>query len=350
MSSHIHQNRWMWRALEFIAGFLLAAATLRDVFYTVIVPGSTRGLFKVSRRLVHMALPFGKRMHRRGIDVNFAPMVLVGSFVVWMTFLVLGFGLMTHAMPDRYDPPLTGFGQALYIAGGMLTTAGPGLSDVLGVAQLVLVVASFCGLGVMTLAVTYLLEVQSNVAHRDTGVLKITTAAGRPPCALALVERYAELGCTDELVDALREGRHWCATVLQSHASHPWLVYFRSVGTGSGWPASLGTLMDLALMAEFVIDDPRLRGAAVLAREQADRLAHDLAVLVNAQAAPVGTRREEAEAMMARLAAAGFRLRADRDVDRFVAARDEHVASINALAHHLGTAGSPLLPLSTARP
>jgi hypothetical protein len=198
----------------------------------------------------------------------------------------------------------------------------------------------------MTLAVTYLLEVQTNISQRDAGVLKITTTSGQPPSALVLLERYAALGCRDELADVLRGGRDWCAGVLQSHASHPWLVYFRSVGTGSGWPAALGALMDLALIVEQVIDEPGLRGPAVLAREEGWRLSRNLAQLVDATTTSAPTSHEEAERVFGRLVAAGYRLRADRDVAQFVAARDKEVSCIQALAHHLGGPEAPLLPQS----
>ena len=58
--------------------------------------------------------------------------------------------------------------------------------------------------------------------------LTISTTAGDPPSAIVLLERYAQLGCQDELTDVLRDCRDWCATVLQSHASHPSLIYFRT--------------------------------------------------------------------------------------------------------------------------
>jgi hypothetical protein len=56
-----------------------------------------------------------------------------------------------------------------------------------------------------------------------------------------------------------------CASVLQTHATHPSLIYFRSVGTGAAWPAALDALMDLALIYEMLIDDAGSRAPAVLA-------------------------------------------------------------------------------------
>lgn len=332
------------RVIEAIAGLALAWATLRDVFYTAVVPGSTRGLLKVSRRLVRFALPVWKRLQRRSIGVNFAPIVLVGSFAIWMLLLVFGFGLVLHALSDAFEPRLDGFGHALYVAGGAMGTIGFGRVEPHGLARLVVVAAGLCGLAVMTLAVTYLLEVQSNIAQRDSGVLKISTIAGQPPSALAILERYAALGCRDDLPRLMREGRDWCAAIQQSHASHPWLVYFRSVGTGSGWPAALGALVDLALVAERLIDEPRLRGPAAFARDQGDAVACELLQLLALEAAHVPTPLEEAERLCARLAAAGYRLRDDRDLAGFAAARATHAGPVQALAQHLGTSHAPLLP------
>src|SRR4051812_42985772 len=200
-----------WRTLEFIAGFLLAGMTLRDVFFTVVVPGSTRGVLKVSHRLVRISLVVWKRFKHRGISVDFAPVLLVGSFATWMLLLVAGFGLMVHSMGDMFHPPLQGIGQAFYVAAGAMTTMGFGTVEPLHWSRGVTVAASFCGLAVMTLAVTYLIEVQSNIAHRDTGVLKISTSAGKPPSALALLEAYSLLGSRAEIGEVLREGRTWCA-------------------------------------------------------------------------------------------------------------------------------------------
>lgn len=333
-----------WRALEFIIGLCLAGATLRDVFFTVVVPGSTRGILQVSRRLVRSALAVWKQFRRRGISVNFAPVLLVGSFVTWMFLLVLAFGLMVHSLSESFEPAIDGVGQALYIAAGALTTMGFGATEPLHWARGVTVIASFCGLAVMTLAVTYLIEIQSNIARRDTGVLKISTSSGHPPCALALLERYSLLGSRAELVDVLREGRTWCATVLQSHATHPWLVYFRSVGTASGWPAALGTLSDVSVIVELLIEDSRMHVAAVLAREQSERLANGLVEMLGLESQPAAASLEDAERLCARLTAAGYRLREDRDIDRFLATRNRLAGAIEAMAQHLNMQAAPLLP------
>src|SRR3954465_13948520 len=130
------------------------------------------------------------------------------------------------------------------------------------------------------MAVTYLLEVQSSIARRDQGILKLRTSAGEPPTALGLLEKYDAIGTRDELPQVLRDGRDWCAAVRQSHTSHPSLIYFRTIGTGSGWPAALGALLDLALIVERWLDMPDLRGLAVLLREDGCRMGEEIGRLI----------------------------------------------------------------------
>ena len=87
----------------------------------------------------------------------------------------------------------------------------------------------------MTMAVTYLLEVQSSISRRDIGIIKLNTSAGEPPSALTLLERFAAIGNRERSATAA-EGRNWCATVRQSHSNHPSLIYFRSVGRALAGP------------------------------------------------------------------------------------------------------------------
>lgn len=329
--------------VEGLAGLVLAYVTLRDLFDTVVTPGQSHAPLHVSRRLLFAVLPLWKRWRGRPIGVNFAPLVLVGSFAIWMLLLVIAFGLMLHAVGHAFSPHVRGLGQGLYFAGALMATTGIGVAEPHGIGSVVAVLAGFCGLAAMTLAVTYLIGVQSNIGHRDAGVLKITTAAGEPPSALSLLERYAQLDCRDQLTGVVQDGRDWCAGVLQSHATHPSLIYFRSVGTETGWPATLGALADLALVLEHVVADAPSRGAAILLRDQAQRLARNVGQLIGLEPVASKASSEDVEKLRARLAAAGYRVRGDSDPARFLDARNEYVCWISALAQHLGTPEAPLV-------
>jgi hypothetical protein len=328
---------------EFVFGLIVIGVTLRDVFDTVVVPGESKTSLRIVTRLLFGGLAILRKVRRLGaVPPWLAPTVLLLSFVGWMTLLVIGFGFVVDVLADWYDPRLPTFSQSLFVAGSSLVTVGLSETDATGPARWVNIAAGFCGLAVMTMAVTYLLGMQSRIARRDVGILKLTISAGSPPSAVELLERYAELGCRDELPVVLRKGRDWCADLLQSHASHPSLIYFRSIGTASGWPATLGTLVQLSVLFEMVIEEPGMRGKAILLREQALRAGSTLSERLSLPLPRDTIEVETAKAMMERLRAAGYSVHDEIDLSELVTLADSSYAASRALARHLGIPTSRL--------
>jgi hypothetical protein len=134
----------------------------------------------------------------------------------------------------------------------------------------------------------------------------------------------------------LRDGRDWCATVRQSHANHPSLIYFQSVGTGSGWPAALGALLDLALLSEGCLDDKGLRGPALLMREEGVHMARDLAEVIGLSPCEVSADEPELRQAAERLRGSGYAVSGDIDFGSLSARRTEYRTCVEALAKHLG--------------
>lgn len=323
------------RIAEFLPGLVLAGTTLRDVFQTVVVPGPSRARMQVARHVLSAILPLARRLGGLGLPTAFAPTTLVATFVVWMALLILGFGMMGHAMRESFHPPTGSFPQALYIAGSALVTVGLSETDATGPARWLTLAGGFCGLAVMTMAVTYLLEVQTAVARRDAGVLKLTASAGKPPTAIGLLRRYAEVDGRAGLAGALRDARDWCAAAQQSHAAHPSLIYFRSVGAETGWPASLGAVLDAAVVLQIARDvPPAVVAAARLLQDQGAQMAEALAGMIGLAPESAATATAEAQGAWADLRAAGYDLPPDGGVERFVAARAGYIAQVRALAAH----------------
>lgn len=325
-------------ALFFIIGLILATMTLLDVFETVIVPGGSRASLRVAKRLVWAILPLWKsvRGRRHGLSGSFAPLVLVLCFFTWMALMAFGFGLMAYAARADFKPPLHSLFDAIYIVGSSLVTVGLSESNPAGLARWIVLGAGFCGLAVMTMAVTYLLEVQGSVSKRDIGIIKLNTSAGEPPSAVTLLQRFAAIGNRGELVDVLREGRDWCATVRQSHSNHPSLIYFQSVGTGAGWPAALGALLDLALFSEHCLDDQSLRGPAVLLRDEGTRMARELARVISVKPCDVPTDEPELRQAVEKLRNSDYGICAEVSVAIMSEQRRVYRCCVDALASHLG--------------
>lgn len=131
--------------------------------------------------------------------------------------------------------------------------------------------------------------------------------------------------------------------ILQSHASHPSLIYFRSVGTGAGWPAALGAFMELGLIMELLIDDPGSGAPAALLCEEGQRLVDEIVGLVELERIDVQVTMPDAKELCARLEAAGYQLRDPIDLDAFAVARRRYTSGLSAMAEHLGTPEAPLL-------
>jgi hypothetical protein len=322
----------------FLVGLVLAGMTLLDVFDTVVVPGGSRASLRVAKRLAQLLLPVWKtiRGKRHGLSGTFGPLILVLCFVVWMALLAIGFGLMAYAARADFEPPISSVFDAIYIVGSSLVTVGLSQSNPAGAARWVVLGAGFCGLAVMTMAVTYLLEVQGSVGRRDTGIIKLNTSAGDPPSAVTLLERFAAISNRAELPALLREARDWCAIVRQSHSNHPSLIYFQSVGTGAGWPAALGATLDVALLIEHCFDDEQLAGPAVLLREEGTRMARELAGAISLR--PIDVRADEPKLRqaVARLEISGYRLKDSVDFAAMANTRANYQICVDALARHLG--------------
>ena len=331
--------------LFFLIGLALAGMTLLDVFETVVVPGGSKASLKVAKRLVQGLLPLWKaaRGKRHGLSSAFAPLVLVLCFIIWMALLAVGFGLMAYAARHHFQPPLRSFFDGVYIVGSSLVTVGLAQSNPFGLARWIVLAAGFCGLAVMTMAVTYLLEVQSSVSKRDIGIIKLNTAAGEPPSAVTLLQRFGAIGNRDAIGEVLKDGRDWCATVRQSHSNHPSLIYFQSVGTGAGWPAALGALLDLALLTERCIEEEALVGSAALLRDEGTRMARELVGVINLKPIEVAADAAELRQAAERLDAAGYGLRPDVDYDAMAQLRSDYRSLVDALARHLGKPGTPLV-------
>jgi hypothetical protein len=324
--------------LLFAAGLALAALTLRDVFETVIVPGGSTSSLRVTRRLVRILLPLWKfvRGKRRGLSTTFAPLVLVSSFIIWIMLLTAGFAMMALSVKLHFEPPLVSFFDAAYMVGSAIVTIGVSEEDALGIARWIVLAAGFCGLAVMTMAVTYLLQVQSSVSKREIGIIKLNTSAGEPPSAITLLERFAAIRNRNALTDVLKDGRDWCATVRESHGAHPSLIYFQSAGTGPGWPAALGALIDLALLLQHCVEEEQLHGPAMLLREEALRMARDLAGCVGLEPGEPSPDEPLLRQAASRLSNAGYRLAPGADYASLARQRAEAQRFVAALADHLG--------------
>ena len=72
-------------------------------------------------------------------------------------------------------------------------------------------------------------------------------------------------------------------------------------------------------------------------------MADSLVALITLEHAKAPTPRAEAMRLVERLAAAGYTLRADPDIDGYCHRRARHAGCVRSLAEHLGSAEAPLI-------
>src|SRR5437667_707696 len=155
----------MLRAPEVILGILVIAYILNDVFQSVVVPRPTPARYRVTRWVVRPGWRVWRTIglrarssaqRERALGV-FAPLVVVVLLVLWLSGLVLGFGLIFYGLRAQLHPLVQDFPTALYFGGTSVLTIGFGdFVATSGLARLLALIAGGTGLGTIALAISFL--------------------------------------------------------------------------------------------------------------------------------------------------------------------------------------------------
>jgi hypothetical protein len=150
------------RVIEIVLGVAVVVLAVRDVFDTVVVPGESRGALRIARRLLLVMLPVWMKTSRQDGNIDqFRPLRADGvvrrldapaAVRIWSRRLVLAAGGFRKGAVHRGQRAVHGRTQRH-------RAHGP--------ARWVLVAAGLCELAVLTMAVTYLLEVQEGISRQD---------------------------------------------------------------------------------------------------------------------------------------------------------------------------------------
>lgn len=338
------------QALEGIAGVMLVALVLLDVFLTVVVPRRAPRVgryLRVSRYLVPGLWIGWRRVglgmssaERRDVFLGiYGSLIVIVLLIAWLVGLMVGYGLLLEALRAQLRPEPANFGTTLYFAGTALLTLGFGdVVAVGGFARLVALVAAGTGLGLFALCITLLFTLYGSFQRREVAVVVLEAGAGAPPSGVTLLETYAVAGILDNLPHLFRDWQSWAAEVLDSHLAYPVLAYFRSSHDNDSWISSLGAVMDASTLVLTTIKGGP-KGWAKLSRSVGAHCLEDLVAYFDLPTEPeVGVERAEFDEARQRLERAGFMLEdADTSWDHFVRLRQEYAGRVNALALYWAT-------------
>jgi len=332
----------MLRAPEVILGILVIAYILNDVFQSVVVPRPTPARYRVTRWVVRPGWRVWRTIglrarssaqRERALGV-FAPLVVVVLLVLWLSGLVLGFGLIFYGLRAQLHPLVQDFPTALYFGGTSVLTIGFGdFVATSGLARLLALIAGGTGLGTIALAISFLFSLYGSFQRREILIVTLDARAGAPPSGVNLLETTAKLGMADDLPRLFAEWEKWAAEVLDSHLAYPVLAYFRSSHDNESWVSALGAVLDATtLILTTVVDGPR--GPAKMMFAMGTHLVEDLSRFFRiTRDHDPGVERYEFDQARERLAAAGWGLLgAEESWVAFSRLRTQYAVPLNNMA------------------
>jgi hypothetical protein len=257
-----------------LAGAVLVAVAFVDMLWTTV--GASGGSGPLTGRLSHLlwslahrAAGSSQRRHRRLRLAGIAIVIVV--FVLWIGLLVGGWSLVfassVHAVVTTDGGVPANFGQRVYFAGYTTATLGNGeFRPGPGIWQQLTYVATFSGLGMATLAVTYLVPVVGAVTDRRTMALHITSLGRTPQEIVTDAWRRGEWNGLERELSRLGPELFRAG---QRHLTYPVLHYFHDVDTRAAAAVAVAVLDEaLTLLAHGVAEYTRPdRTAMSVARE-----------------------------------------------------------------------------------
>lgn len=244
-------------ALQVLLGASLISLALFDVFQTVVVPRWTSRRWRMAPFLINGLWLLWLKVARRSRNADrrddwlgdFAPLCVLTILMVWVGMLILGHGLLIHALRDQVEPRPTTLIGCCYIAGTTLLTIGYGdFVPASGLMRFVFLSAGAIGLATFALVISWLFTLYQAFDRRETLVVMLESRAGSPPSGVMLLQTYATLDMIGELHPTFGLWEQWTADVLDSHLAFPLLPYFRSSHYNQSWISAMGAVLDAATL------------------------------------------------------------------------------------------------------
>ena len=332
------------RVVLVTVGILLIAASLNDVFQSVIVPRAVgrrlrpsfyqwRALWSIWPALAHRMHPNNETVREDFLAV-FAPLSLVLQLMLWSLMMLLGYGIIFYALRDQMHPALRSFFDAFYFAGTSFFTIGFGdFVGNTGLTRLASLAAGASGFGVISTTTAYLFALFGAFQTREQFVVTVGARAGAPPSGAGLLAIAAHSNIIKDLPNLMRSAESWCATLMETHLAYPALAFFRSSHDYESWVGTLGTLLDTAVLLITTVECDV--GEARILYNIGRHAVHDLTKYFHLEGGDhdPGVTRDQFDRTCDRLERAGLTLHdRDRAWERFSALRSTYATHLNALA------------------
>jgi hypothetical protein len=223
------------RWVEAVAGTLLMALVLADVFLTVLY--ARAGTEIISNRLARLVWLAMRRLalnsSNGGLLSFCGPLIVVALLLTWSILLALGAALIIHPqlgtnITNSNQGTPTDFVTAIYVAGSSLSIVGASnFAPQSAGAKLLFLLNSVIGTSVLSLTITYLMQIYSALRSRNSLCLKIHALSGETGDAAELL---AHLFANNQLSAGYNNLSSLAAELTEAKEAHhfyPILFYFR---------------------------------------------------------------------------------------------------------------------------
>lgn len=220
----------MVSVLALLAGLLLLAAALVDIFWTTLWADGAGGPISArwTSALWRALRAFGRRRPRL---IGLAgPVIVSSTLVVWIAMLWAGWALVFAFDDDSLrdttnDPGVTWTGRIYFVAYSMFTMGNGDFTPAEGWPQIATALTTGTGMVVITLSVTYLLSVVRAVAHKRAFAASVTGLGERSEDVLALAWDGKAFHSLDVTLSSLASQ---LAVLADQHKAFPVLHYYHS--------------------------------------------------------------------------------------------------------------------------
>jgi hypothetical protein len=252
--------------LEPLAGGIVLAITLLDVFLTVLYARAGTGLlaprlFRVVWR-VFRGLSGGGRHSR--ILTHCGPAQLVALVLTWGVLLALGSGLVIHpalgtGVKSSSGATETDFITALFVGGSSMSIVGASdYGPTTSGYKLLFLFNSLVGMSVTSLTLTYLMQVYTALRSRNTLGLMVHGQTGETGDAAELIARWGPEGRFDGGYNNLSTLAGQVAAIKETHHFYPVLFYFRFQESFYAASRMLLVILDAAALIRTALDPREL--------------------------------------------------------------------------------------------
>ncbi len=273
-------------SIEQMIGLGLMLLFLADVFLTVLYARAGTGLLAPRwNRLVWAAatdasLSLGR--HRSTILSFAGPLIVVALIAFWALGLTIGAALIirpelgTSIRPSGGDSSRD-FVAALLVAGNSLSIVGGGdYSPHTTCTRILYLVNSLIGASVLSLVLSYLVQVYSALRERNALALTIDLMTGGMGDAAEMLARLGPGGDFSSATSELGNLARALAMTKEAHHFYPLLFYFRFHEPLYSITRVTFILLDLTTLIETALDQPNhatlVRSAPVVSLQKGSRL------------------------------------------------------------------------------